>query len=305
MKKTILIISILLAASVAYIHSIENTLQLSFKTGIPITASQRRIVDIHQWKNWWPGHPLSDSTFTFQERTIIVRHLLTSSVELIDTRLNTTSVLSFIPLSNTESQFSLNANYPLSLNFFKRITQLFDFYAWKKEQKNFVRHLYNYFSSVQNIYGFNIEMKKVLNSPHISTNASFDQKPDWNQVYDLTDQIRAYVHSINHQVLDSPILNMYVEEGKHKVMVAYSTDTVLPSFGPFQLKQMVKGGNMLMAEVKGGPHTIEQCLNQMVLFVQDYGKSSPAIPYQRLITDRRKITDTTQWITIVNYPVFE
>jgi hypothetical protein len=39
-------------------------------------------------------------------------------------------------------------------------------------------------------------------------------------------------------------------------------------------------------------------------YVEDNKKTSPAIPYQSLITNRLTETDTTKWVTKLYYPVF-
>ena len=63
-------------------------------------------------------------------------------------------------------------------------------------------------------------------------------------------------------------------------------------------------GNILEAKVVGGPATIEKGEIAMKNFAKDYGKVSPAIPFQLLVTDRNKEQDTSKWITYLKYPVF-
>jgi hypothetical protein len=70
------------------------------------------------------------------------------------------------------------------------------------------------------------------------------------------------------------------------------------------LKQMFRG-NILVAEVKGGSGKVTRCEQAMEHYVLDYQKGAPAIPFLRLVTDRRQFPDSSQWITQVNYPVYE
>jgi hypothetical protein len=63
-------------------------------------------------------------------------------------------------------------------------------------------------------------------------------------------------------------------------------------------------GSLLTAEVKGGAHTVSEAEKQLENYVRDYQIVSPAIPFQTLVTDRRKEMDTARWVSIVNYPVF-
>jgi len=100
------------------------------------------------------------------------------------------------------------------------------------------------------------------------------------------------------------MLNVYADNpGRYQVMVAIPTKSDLPSESGFQLKKMVLG-NILVAEVKGGPATVRLGEENLQNYVDDYHKISPAIPYQSLITNRMAESDTTKWITKLYYPVF-
>ena len=63
-------------------------------------------------------------------------------------------------------------------------------------------------------------------------------------------------------------------------------------------------GNILVGEVKGGLSTILNAEKQLANYVFDYGKASPAIPFQSLVTDRSLEADSSKWITRLNYPIF-
>jgi hypothetical protein len=92
--------------------------------------------------------------------------------------------------------------------------------------------------------------------------------------------------------------------GNYETMVAISIDTLLPAKGPFSPKLVLKGGNILEAQITGGPATIRKGFEQFENYRSDYRISAPAIPYQLLVTDRLKEADTTKWITRFYYPVF-
>jgi len=55
--------------------------------------------------------------------------------------------------------------------------------------------------------------------------------------------------------------------------------------------------------VRGGQGTVENALEQMQLYFDDYDKTSMAITFQYLVTDRIKESDTTKWITEIYAPV--
>ena len=66
---------------------------------------------------------------------------------------------------------------------------------------------------------------------------------------------------------------------------------------------MVKNGNILVVEVRGDQQTINEAIKQIEKYITDYQRSIIAIPFQSLITDRSKESDSTKWITKIYYPV--
>ena len=66
---------------------------------------------------------------------------------------------------------------------------------------------------------------------------------------------------------------------------------------------MLPGGNILITEVKGGPEEIKKAYRQVELYISDFQRVAPAIPFESLVTDRRAEKDSTKWITRIYYPV--
>ena len=66
---------------------------------------------------------------------------------------------------------------------------------------------------------------------------------------------------------------------------------------------MPYNGNVLVTEIKGGTYTIKKSFDQLENYLTDAKRTSPAIPYEMMITDRSKETDTAKWVTRLYYPV--
>jgi hypothetical protein len=66
---------------------------------------------------------------------------------------------------------------------------------------------------------------------------------------------------------------------------------------------MLGGGNILVTDVNGGPSAIKYAFDRLEEYVSDTKRIPPAIPFESLITDRRKERDTSKWITRIYYPV--
>jgi hypothetical protein len=45
-------------------------------------------------------------------------------------------------------------------------------------------------------------------------------------------------------------------------------------------------------------------MGQMKNYISDYQRTVMAIPFQSLVTDRRKEADTTKWLTKLYFPIF-
>ena len=87
-------------------------------------------------------------------------------------------------------------------------------------------------------------------------------------------------------------------------MTAIPVDRELPLTKEFAPKFLLKRGNILETEVRGGPYKIETGLNELENYKNDYKFTSPASPYQLLVTDRLKEQDTAKWVTRLYYPVY-
>jgi hypothetical protein len=62
-------------------------------------------------------------------------------------------------------------------------------------------------------------------------------------------------------------------------------------------------GNFMATQVQGGLATVQNALDEMQLYFDDYDKTSMAITFQYIVTDRIKETDTAKWITKIYAPV--
>ena len=102
-----------------------------------------------------------------------------------------------------------------------------------------------------------------------------------------------------------PMLNVVkLDNLRYEAMAAIPVDKTLPKTNEFAPKFLLKGGNILEAQIEGGSYTIETSLKELENYRLDYKLNSPAIPYQLLVTDRTKEPDTTKWITKIYSPIY-
>ncbi len=273
----------------------------------PYNAVTRNITNSANWIKWWPGKKLNDSMYVFNKKEIHVESVLLNGFKAstLNNNVNCTIDFSFQPMSNNATQFTLSTSFNFSKNPFLKAIQYLSYDEQKKEYAFFLDSLQKHFSSTEKVYGFKIENQKVPNSSYISTKQSYQYFPTVEAIYSLINQLNQYILLQKSKAVNFPILNIHTENNKeYDVMVAVATDQNLASTNQFFLKNMMLG-NILVAEVKGGYATIDQCQQAMKYYVEDYQKSSPAISFQRLITNRLIEKDSTKWVTTINYPIFK
>jgi effector-binding domain-containing protein len=60
---------------------------------------------------------------------------------------------------------------------------------------------------------------------------------------------------------------------------------------------------MIEAEVTGGVYKVDRAMEQLFKYRDDSHLSIMSIPFELLITDRRKEQDTSRWVTRVCAPI--
>ena len=71
----------------------------------------------------------------------------------------------------------------------------------------------------------------------------------------------------------------------------------------YTFKKMIKG-SFMVTEVVGGEYTVAKASKSLQQYFTDYKKTSMAINFTMLITDRMYQPDTTKWITRLYQPVY-
>jgi hypothetical protein len=212
----------------------------------------------------------------------------------------------FLAAQNQSTRFNLIAEFSFSANPFKKAIQYIAFLQAKKELTAFREYIQQFFITPEKVYGHPISQQRLVHSSLISAKQTYDHNPSVAEIYTLINEVKQYISLNGSMEMDFPIMNVYAADStSFNLMVAIATDRDLPSSGKFFLKNMVRQGGVLVTEVKGGMQTIENARKEMEYYMNDNKRSSPAIPYQLLVTDRLKETDSTKWITRIYYPVYK
>jgi hypothetical protein len=212
--------------------------------------------------------------------------------------------IGFVKDSVTKTKMSVISSVATGVNPFNRFRKWQMMKDYETVTEGLFQKLINFAEDEKNIYGFDITDGRIPDSLFISTRKTFRHHPTETEIYQLIDQLAAYATARNARPVNVPMMHLEQIDSSHfEIMVALPVDKVIENEGNFLFKQMVKG-NTLIAEVRGGRATINNGLKALEQFKTDYQFTSPAISFELMITDRRKETDTSKWVTRLYYPVF-
>ena len=265
-------------------------------------AAGRYLGQASNWSQWWPGKAFDYSQAHFRLNKI---RLNSFELEMFFKKDSFETSVQLIPSENNHTGYTWACELKSSNNPAKRWMQYFDAIQIKKHLDALLDSLKNYIDKSENVYGFNVQKVKVTDSVLISTRRVFERYPDEKEIDTMIQLLKKYISSQHAIEKNYPMLNVH-QNGTNdfEAMVAIATERLLPANKDFAPKLVLKGGNILEAEFKGGPMAIRNAFAEFENYRSDFNIASPAIPYQLIITDRIKEPDTTKWVTKFYYPVF-
>ena len=282
---------------------------VTIKSSISIKATRgginRMLLDKNNMAKWWPGTVRSDSFYLNR----FTYHLYNGNITVLPVSINDNHAaiatsLFLIPVTTDSTQLEWVGSIATSNNPVKR------FFTYKKaktinsDMSLILQKMETFYSKPENIYSFNINKATVVDSFLIATTGEHKGYPGNGYIYNLSDKLRYYAIANGAKQSGYPMLNISTTDSiNFEVKVAIPTDKLLPSFGDISQKRMLGRGNILVAEVRGGVEIINQAIEQMQKYVDDYQRKTPAIPFCSLITDRTKEPDSSKWVTKIYFPV--
>ncbi|MFM7671978.1 MAG: hypothetical protein ACKO6Q_05220 [Bacteroidota bacterium] len=267
-------------------------------------ALTRWTVNPTNWKAWWPGEVLNDSTIQYKGNPYHIEIILLNGFKALRADRTERIEFQFIPQLGDSSELIVTRTQAIGWNPIGRI------YHWAEKKLTghssdpLLDNLTFFFDSPEKVYGFSVKRDKVIHVSWMSGKRLYDHEPTSNETSELLTALRTYIESQQGVIQADPILNVRsLNENSYELMVAYPTDRNLTPNATFTVKNMIPGF-LMVGEVRGGPKTIQLAEQNLDLYMRDHKLQSPAISFQTMITDRSKITDTSKWITRLNYPVF-
>ena len=273
---------------------------------VALHANQEGVVKLltqkNKWQQWWPStqeNILYDSAnFSYQQQLVKSAILY---IPLGETRL--TAQLNTVLYNADSSGIIFQTALPASSNPLEKIANYFESRKIDRMAETILHHLKTFAEKEENIYGFAVRQEKVKDSALVATRFETTGYPNPALLYSAVEELRRYIATQGARATDSPMLHAEpTQNGQYRVMVALPVDSTLEGNGTIEPKRMVLG-KILVTEIKGGPHTVQKALREFEQYVIDHRRTSPAIPYESLITNRLQEPDTTKWITRLYFPV--
>lgn len=229
-----------------------------------------------------------------------------SSVNVLITKgdLNTNSLITWIPEAKSTYKISWRTSFQASNNPVERLRQ---YQAARKLKDNMNVILESFLAHIvkpKNIYGINIERKMVKDTILATSTMVSSTYPETGKIYNLISEVKSYAGNKGSKQVDVPMLNISKDpHGGYQTMVAIPINQNIEPGNRVKINHMVPG-NILVTEIKGGRGSIANGFNQLKIYINDFKLTSPAMPFESLVTDRTTEPDTSRWVTRIYYPIY-
>ncbi|GAA4734701.1 GyrI-like domain-containing protein [Flavisolibacter ginsenosidimutans] len=305
-----LLVFLLLFFGILYLV-IPNRVSLNERADL--TANEKAFARVFlnetNWPQWWPGEKerVQDASANFvyndNKYTITARRFTSLVISIAHGEDSVSTELFLVPVRANRVELAWVGATNTGTSPLARIKK----YAWAKKLSAdlhlLLQRMQSFYANDEKLYGFQILETRVVDSLLVSTSTVTKEKPSTEVVYGLVDKLKAFVQKNNAKEISAPMLNVFKNDSTYLTRVAIPVDKALHNEGDIEFKRMLAKGNILTTDVKGGPWKVEKAFAEMENFANDNNRTAPAIPFQKLITDRRAEPDTSKWITKIYWPV--
>ncbi len=265
--------------------------------------------NLEKWKQWWPDktlQPGNDSVFVYNGCTYKLSALFTdggtvqakSNNHVLDINIRTAYKTRDSIVAEWKTVWKTGYN-PLT-----RVFSYLNADDFKKNMQTVFDSLCSFADLTKNIYGFPIMRTTFTEVILIANRFNSTAYPTTKIIYSVIDKLRQYLFKQGATEKYYPMMNtIEFDSSKYETMVAISIDKIIPANKDFFISRMVPmKDRFLETQVTGGKVSIEKANTAIEKYMTDHSLSAPARPFEILVTDRSKETDTSKWITRIVYP---
>ena len=272
-------------------------------------GATRMVLQPANWQKWWlkdRNNSRSNPPFIYNGTSYKIIKVLQNSVDVVITGSNykTLSTIYILGLPSDTVVIQWKADIFSGYNPVGKIQSYQHAISIKNNMTDILSNLRSFLENKENIYGINIQKTSTTDTLLIAAKSFSPGYPNTSVIYNTVHLLQKFIAEKGALQTGSPMVNITkLNDKQYQYMVAIPTDKALKNEGNFFSRKMVKG-NFLVTEVRGGINTVNKAMSNMQLYIADYKKTTMAIPFQSLVTDRSKEADTTKWITKVYFPIF-
>jgi hypothetical protein len=289
------IISIIVVAFILIYLLIPSPLTASGRVSFNINSNTtyRALTEQQNWDRWLPE--------TFQ-----ITNKLVNTVELNVKSENATVPVSMllIPVAKDSTIVVWKTTFAQSMNPLTRVNQYLKSQHLKDVMDNAIINFQSFVQQSENVYGIHILETSTKDTLLITTRFTTDSFPSNKIIYANINKLRAYAAQTDARQSGFPMLNVSQSDSStFNCMVGLPINKIVKDKGSVSFVRMVPG-HFLTAEIKGGAYAISKAHRMMDQYFKDFNRVSMAIPFEYLVTDRLKESDTTKWVTRIYGPVY-
>lgn len=305
MNRLIITLSLLILAALIASPYLLIPSRLTASKIVPATCNvdgaTRVLMDTADWGKWWPATGRQRSDFR------LVRPLRRAAgIEIGDPGRPIASLLSIFPMAGIDScylrwEFTLDAGG----NPLKRIARYREAMQLKEDMTVILDTFRAYVENRTNVYGIVIREVPTKDSLVEETSRIVNAYPGVGAIYEEVDNLKRFITAHGGASTGDPMVNISpVAGGRYDLRVALPTNKPIPDGQGFVSRNMPPMGRFLEAEVRGGPGAVRAGMAKMDNYIGDYRRTTMAIPFLSLVTDRRSEPDTAKWVTRIYYPIY-
>jgi effector-binding domain-containing protein len=309
MKKTVLIIFAAVVVITAAIYllipsnlTINNQLTIEASDGVVakfLTHQQR-------WDKWWPGTKINENQFAYDGVQLTINKTTNGgvNVDLQQGSFKINADINYLA-GDFSAKVTLVGKKQSSMNPAQRVTEYFAARDLQNKTGQVLARFKTFLEDQKNAYGYKIYINKVTDPFLLTKTASTATYPDMQSIYSSIENLKKEAIAKGAKMTNFPMLNI-TQVGSKEYQVSYAIPIdkkITPGKGSI-INNLVMGGNLLIADVKGGPNTVNDAFEEVRMYMKDHKLVAPAMPFESMVTDRYLEKDTAKWVTKIYYPIF-
>lgn len=309
MKKIVLIVLaviILFAVKLMFMSA-----KLNINQGVAIDASDviasKFLINKNGWDKWWPGQKVDDNHYRFKGSDFYITKITNGDVylQIKNNGLTYDTDMSYLAGEEGSVNVSWTGRGKGKTGLFSIVNNATTNRAVSEQIVEILDSLNHFLTDERNTYGYKIYLNHAKDTVLLATSGSYDYAPTIESIYRIIDSLKYQAKQQGATPTNFPMLNVtQTDQDAYTLNVALPINKPIAPAGKTTINHIPKGGNLLVADVRGGQKTIDNALAQMKMYMKDHRLISPAMPFQLLLTDRLTERDTSKWVTKIYYPIF-